>query len=294
MKLEEKYKGVFFIVLSAFCFACMSACVRMAGDIPTLQKSLFRNLVALVIALLMLLREGGGFLPSSPKNWKYLLARAACGTVGLLCNFYAVDHLLLPDATMLNKMAPFFAVVVSFFLLKERLTAVQIGALLGAVIGALLIIKPSFHNLALLPSFIGLLGGLGAGTAYSFVRLLGKRGERNAYIVFVFSAFSCLLVLPYVIFAYTPMTGGQLLWLLGSGFCAAGGQFSVTAAYCYAPARELSIYDYSQVIFSAILGFFVFGDVPDILSMAGYFLICAMAFLTFWYNNYYLHKTASI
>lgn len=294
MKLAEKYKGVFFIVLSALCFACMSVCVRMAGDIPTLQKSLFRNLVALAIAWLMLLRERGGFLPADPKNWKYLLARAACGTIGLLCNFYAVDHLLLPDATMLNKMAPFFAVIVSFFLLKEKLSAVQLGTLLGAVMGALLIIKPSFHNLELIPSLIGLLGGLGAGTAYSFVRLLGKRGERNAYTVFVFSAFSCILVLPYVVFAYTPMSPGQWMWLLGSGLCAAGGQFSVTAAYCCAPARELSIYDYSQVIFSAILGFFVFGDIPDLLSITGYLLICAMAFLTFWYNNYYLRRTAHI
>lgn len=287
-KLQAKYRGILLILLSACCFACMSACVRMAGPLPTMQKSLFRNLVALLAAFVMLLREGGGFRPARPGNGKYLLARAVCGTVGLLCNFYAVDHLLLPDATMLNKMAPFFAVLVSYFLLKERLTWVQCAALAGALAGALLIIKPSFGNLDLGPSLIGLLGGFGAGMAYSFVRLLGKRGEKNAYIVFAFSSFSCLFVLPFVLASFTPMTLAQLGWLLTAGLFGAGGQFSVTAAYCYAPARELSIYDYSQILFSALLGFLLFRDMPDLLSVAGYAVICSMAGLTFWYNNHYL------
>ena len=81
------------------------------------------------------------------------------------------------------------------------------------------------------------------------------------------------------------MTAGQLLALLGAGLFAAGGQFSITAAYCHAPAREISVYDYSQVIFSALLGFFIFGDVPDLLSVLGYVIICGMAVLNFWYNN---------
>lgn len=84
------------------------------------------------------------------------------------------------------------------------------------------------------------------------------------------------------------MTLSQLLWLVGAGACGAGGQFGITAAYCCAPARELSVYDYSQVIFAAILGFFLFGDRPDGFSFLGYVLIIGMGVLTFWYNNYYL------
>jgi drug/metabolite transporter (DMT)-like permease len=288
MKLAPKYKGILFILVSAFCFACMNACVRLAGDVPTFQKSFFRNLVALIIATVMLLREGGGFRPASSNRWRYLLARSVCGTVGILCNFYAVDHLILSDASMLNKMSPFFAIIVSFFLLGERLTLVQLVSVAGAFLGALCIIKPSFANLDLFPSLIGLLGGLGAGIAYSFVRLMGKKGERGSYIVFVFSAFSCLVTLPYFLAVHAPMTLSQLLWLIGAGACGAGGQFGITAAYCCAPARELSVYDYSQVIFAAVIGFFLFGDRPDWLSFLGYVLIIGMAALTFWYNNYYL------
>lgn len=287
-RLNPKYKGILYIILSAFCFACMNACVRMAGDVPSIQKSLFRNIVALAVSAAILIREGKGFRPASPSNWKYLLARAAFGTVGILCNFYAVDRLLLSDASMLNKMSPFFAILASVVLLKERLTPVQAGTVAGAFVGALFIIKPTLSNMDLVPSLVGLVGGFGAGVAYSIVRLLGQKGERGSYIVFVFSAFSCLVTLPYALVVHAPMTLSQVLWLIGAGLCGAGGQFGITAAYCCAPAREISVYDYSQVIFAAVIGFFLFGDRPDGFSFIGYALIIGMGVLTFWYNNHYL------
>ena len=287
-KLNPKYKGVVFVLLAAFCFSCMNVCVRVAGDLPTVQKSFFRNLVSLLAALVLLAREGKGFRPAERKNWPLLLGRAFFGTVGLLANFYTVDHLLLSDASMLNKMSPFFAVIASRFLLKEKLSPVQAASLTGAFAGALLIIKPTLGNMDLGPSLVGLLGGLTAGVAFTLVRMLGKRGERGPYIVFVFSVFSCLSALPFAA-SWAPMTADQLLTLLGAGLFAAGGQFSITAAYCCAPAREISVFDYAQVIFAALLGFFLFGDVPDVYSVLGYLLICGMAVLNFWHSNYRPH-----
>ena len=73
--------------------------------------------------------------------------------------------------------------------------------------------------------------------------------------------------------------------LLGAGLAATGGQFSITAAYSNAPAREISVYDYSQIIFATMLGFFFLGEMPDVYSVIGYIIICAMAVLTFVYNN---------
>ena len=151
----------------------MTAFVRLSGDLPTFQKSLFRNFIALIVSVAILAREGKGFRPASRKNWPFLLARAAFGTAGLLMNFYAVDHLLLADASMLNKMSPFFAVIASYFILKEKISPVQGLSLIGAFIGALFIVKPTFSNMDLGASLIGLMGGLGAGLAYTFVRLLG-------------------------------------------------------------------------------------------------------------------------
>ena len=285
--MHARSKGILCILASAFCFAVMSACVRLAGDLPSIQKSFFRNLVAAFFALCLLLREikGGEKIHITREQLPALLLRSAFGTVGILCNFYAVDHLVLSDASMLNKMSPFFAIICSYFILKEKITPVQGLSVVAAFIGSLFIIKPTLSNMDLFPSLIGLLGGIGAGAAYTMVRVLGKKGTNKTLIVLFFSTFSCLVVLPFLIYDFHPMNGRQLLFLLGAGLAAAGGQFAVTNAYCFAPAREISVYDSSQVIFSALLGFLLFDQIPDLLSVVGYLLICGTAVAVFIYNR---------
>lgn len=289
--MNNRAKGILCILMSAFCFAVMSSFVRLAGDLPSVQKSFFRNVVAAVIALIMLLREHqkGEKLSINRRQLPLLILRSVFGTVGILCSFYAVDHLVLSDASMLNKMSPFFAIICSYFVLKEKITPVQGAGVLAAFIGALCIIKPTFSNMELFPSIIGLIGGMGAGIAYTMVRALGKTGIHKSVIVFFFSAFSCLIVLPVLIAGYVPMSTTQLLYLLGAGVAAAGGQFSVTSAYCFAPAREISVYDYTQVIFSAVLGYILFNQLPDGLSVIGYLLICGTGVAIFLYNRHQDH-----
>jgi len=282
--MNQKTKGVMCILCSAFCFSMMNVFVRLSGDIPSIQKSFFRNLVAALFALFILLRNNESFRWKAG-NLKYLLLRSVTGTIGILGNFYAVDHLVLADATMLNKMSPFFGVIFSAIFLKEKCKPTQALAVIGAFIGSLFIIKPSFANADLLASLIGFMGGVGAGAAYTTVRYLGLRGERGPLIVFFFSTFSCLVVSPVLIFDYHPMATSQLLMLLMAGLCAAGGQFSVTAAYKFAPARELSVYDYSQILFAADTGYFVFNQIPDGYSFIGYAIIIGMAIMMFLYNN---------
>lgn len=284
MESKKRYKGITCIIMSAFCFALMSFFVRMAGNLPPIQKSFFRNFVAAIFAGIILMKNGVPF-HCKKENLGYMLGRSICGTIGILCNFYAVDHLVLADASMLNKMSPFFAVIFSYFLLKEKITVPQGLFVIGAFVGSLFVIKPTFSNMDLLPSLIGLCGGIGAGAAYTMVRKLGERGEKGPFIVFFFSTFSCVVTLPWLLFDYHPMSLAQIGILLFAGLSAAGGQFSITAAYCYAPAREISVYDYSQIIFSAGLGFFFFEQIPDLLSWIGYAVICLMAVAMFLYNN---------
>ncbi|MBQ7046498.1 MAG: DMT family transporter [Oscillospiraceae bacterium] len=284
MKLDKKYIGVIYIVMSAFCFAFMNAFVRLAGDLPTVQKSFFRNFVAMIFAFVILQKSG---IPLKWKegNLRFHLVRSITGTLGILCNFYAIDHLVLADASMLNKMSPFFAIVFSLIFLKERVTVFQTFAVTLAFIGSIFIIKPEFTSMAFLPGLLGFLGGMGAGAAYTAVRHLSNRGEKGPFIVFFFSAFSCTTTLPFLIFCFEPMSLAQFLSLIGAGLAAAGGQFTITAAYSYAPAKEISVYDYSQIIFSALIGFIMFGDIPDGYSFFGYVVIVTAAVLMFLYNN---------
>ena len=208
------------------------------------------------------------------------LLLVSSGAVGM-----GVGKLNLPDANMLNKLSPFFAIVFSIFLLREKPNFVQVLGVLVAFGGSVCIIKPSFDNPQALPALAGALGGLGAGAAYTFVRYLGARGENGSRIVFYFSAFSCLVCLPLLLLDYEPLSARQLIFLLLAGAFACVGQLGITKAYVCAPAKEISVYDYTQVLFAAALGFFVFGDVPDWLSVLGYVLICGAGVGMFLYNR---------
>lgn len=283
-RISQKSKGILYIMAAAFGFAMMSLFVKLAGDLPAFQKAFFRNFVALIFIFIMMLREKVSFIPPK-EHIPDLLGRSFFGTMGLLCNFYALGKLNLSDANMLNKLSPFFAIIFSIFLLKEKPKFAQIIGVTVAFTGSLFIIKPGFDNPQVLPAVAGLLGGMGAGIAYTFVRRLGQKQENSRRIVFFFSAFSCLLCLPFLIIEYEHMRALQLLYLILAGTFACIGQLGITKAYICAPAREISVYDYTQVIFAAVLGFFVFGDIPDWLSILGYILIIGSGVAMFFYNK---------
>lgn len=273
-------KGVFYILTSAFCFALMNLFIRLIGDVPTMQKCFFRNFFAMVIAVGALMKSGTPFRYQKG-NLRYLLGRSISGGLGMVCNFYAVDHLAISDASMLNKLSPFFAIIFSIWVVKEVANRYEWLAVICAFIGALFVVKPSFGFEAI-PAFCGVLGGLGAGLAYTFVRKLGTRNENSMIIVAFFSAFTTLMLLPNLLLNFRPMTAKQWMFSILMGVSACGGQIGITKAYSFAPAKEISVYDFSIVIFSAILGFLFLGQMPDWLSVIGYIIIIGTA-ITKWY-----------
>lgn len=280
--MNDHVKGFLFILLAALGFAFMSFFVKLAGNVPTMQKAFFRNIVAVLIASVSLARYKGS-LHVDKRDYLPLFLRSLFGTIGLIFNFWAISRLALPDANILNKMSPFFAVLMSIFILGERPNSMDILTVIVAFVGAMFVVKPT-AGLASLPAIVGLIGGMCAGTAYTFVRKLGKHNVPGPLIVFVFSAFSSIVCLIPMLMDYQPMTFIQLLCLILAGCSAALGQFSVTAAYTFAPAKEISVFDYSQVIYAAILGFLVFHEWPDRMSLIGYVLIIGTAIVK-WYLN---------
>ena len=272
---DKRLKGIISIMISAAGFAGMSFFVKLSGKVPVIEKAMFRNAVALVVAYIIMRREGVSFYVEK-KNRLPLFLRCFFGTAGLICNFWAIGYLKLGDSSILQKMAPFFSIVMSIFILQEKPNLTSIVSVLVALVGAAFVVKPG-QGLLGLPALVGLLGGFCAGTAFTFVRKLGTHGVRGAQIVFYFSFISSIALLPICLLQFRPLSAEQLLFLTGAGLCAAVGQIFVTKAYSYAPAKEISVFDYSQVIFSAILGFVVLGELPDIYSFIGYALIFSMA-----------------
>ena len=149
----------------------------------------------------------------------------------------------------------------SYFVLKEKANKTEWLCVVTAFIGAVFVVKPSM-NVQFFNAMIGVIGGFGAGVAYTFVRKLGKQGERGPVIVM----------------------------LLFAGAAATGGQLSITKAYTKAPAKEISVFDYSQVIFAALLGFVFLQQIPDYLSVIGYVIIIGSAIFKWNYNLRYEEK----
>ena len=232
--MKDRTKGIICILLAGFSFACMTLFLKAAGDIPTFEKAFFRNLVAMIIALFLMLKERVPFSAGEKGNMKFVLARSIFGGLGMFANFYAVDHMVIADANMLNKLSPFFALIFSIFLLKEMVKPYQILAIIIAFVGSIFIIKPFFfadlfgvgrgseNAVDAIPALLGFLGGLGAGIAYANLRVATKRGTKKTFIVFFFSLFTTILCIPLMLPGWVPLEPKSLILLILTGVAAAG------------------------------------------------------------------------
>lgn len=271
------------IIISAFGFALMATFVRLCDDfgneISSFQKSFFRNIIAFAIAAVVFARAERSEYPLrqtlNAKTTLFLFIRCLAGCIGIFANFYALSKIPIAEAMALNKTAPFFTVLFSWILLKESPKMRQLSAILIAFAGVTMVMKPLFVVNDAFAFNCALIGGLGAGIAYTCVRELGVHKVNPAFIVLFFSAFSSLASIPFIITGFTPMTMTQIFIMLGAGAGAAIGQFGITAAYRFAPPRQVAVYDYTNLIFTAILGFMLFDQIPDWISITGFITIIA-------------------
>ena len=272
----------------------MALFINLAGEMPVFQKAFFRNLVAIVMSYIILARSPEKF-KIKKSTLPYLFMRAGFGTIGVLANFYAISTANMSDAMMLNKLSPFFAMLTSIIVLKEAADGFQWAAILTAIAGAVFVVKPSFifgtlgiSGDSVFPLVIALIGGICAGIAYAFLRKATVKGERGIVVVAFFSTFSCISLIPFIIFTYQPITWLQFFYCCMTGVAACFGQIFITSAYAACPAKEISIYDYSTVIFTALLGLVFLGEIPDFLSIIGYAIIIGASVMNYLYNNNYL------
>lgn len=276
--MNPKVKGIIAILISAIGFSFMSVFFRLAGDLPVFQKSLARNLVAMFIPLFFIIKYRQpifGKMSSQP----LLITRSTLGLIGVLLNIYAIDHMVLSDADTLMKLNPFWTILLSLIFLKENIKKYQIIAMLIAIFGMLFIVKPEFSS-TMFSSLAGLFSGIFAASAYTCVRALSKR-EAPYTIVFYFSLFSVIVLIPFSIATYEPMTKLQIIYLLGAGLSAAVGQIGITLAYSFAPAKDISIFTYASILFTALFGFILFGEIPDFYAFIGYIIIIGASYFMF-------------
>lgn len=281
--MNNKIKGILWLIAASIGFSLMGAFVKLSGDLPVIQKSLFRNIIGMILPLYFVYKYRAPLF-GHKENQGTLILRSFFGLIGVLLNYYAIDRMVLSDADMLNKLSPFFTIIFCAFFLKEYIRRYQMISMFIAFIGALFIIKPNFSS-DMFIAIIGVLGAMFAGLAYTTLRVLGSK-EKFYTTVFYFSFVSTIVLIPLTLLTYEPMTNVQIIYLILSGVFATLGQFGLTIAYSYAPAKDISIFFYTTVLFSAIIGFILFNETPDLLSYLGYIII--------FFASYYMFVKAKV
>jgi len=268
------------MLLSAFGFAVMSACVKYVSlhGIPLFEIVAARALVSLIISYTDVKRKG---LSPFGNNKPLLLLRGVLGTAALMCVYYAVTTLPLAEATVLQYMHPVFTAVLGFIVLKERLqgaTLVSIALCLG---GLYLMVQPNLNTSidSALPPFsvaIALLGALGSSVAYVIVRKLSRSEDSSVIILYfpmVALPVSIVLMWPEFVMPSLPLT--FLLVLVG--VFTQIGQYGLTKAMQTQQAGEASAYAYVQIVFSTLIGIAIFQELPSMWTYLGGGLIVAGA-----------------
>ena len=141
---SHKTKAIIFMIISATLFSVMSALVKLSGDLPSMEKALFRNIVALGISYILLKKNN---IPvwGAKENRRMLILRSVVGSLGLISYFYSIDKLILADSSMLNKLSPFFVVLFAWMFLKTKINHVKASQKNQSTAGTALQIQTMTH-----------------------------------------------------------------------------------------------------------------------------------------------------
>jgi drug/metabolite transporter (DMT)-like permease len=274
--------GVRYMLLSAFAFALMSSCVKLVSTygIPVFEIVAARAVVSLIISYADIKRKR---ISVWGNNKKLLIARGVAGSLALICVYFAVATLPLAEATILQYLHPVFTALLALVFLRERIQLSTIICIVFCIIGLLVMVSPgltleSTTALPWLSITAALLGALGSAIAYVIVKQLSG-SEDSSVIIFYFP----LIALPLSVLLlgndFVMPDTEALLLLLFVGIFTQVGQVGLTKAMQTEVASKATAYSYVQVVFSIILGWLIFSEIPSIWTWVGGSLIIIGAFI---------------
>ena len=267
------------MILSSFFFALMAVFIRYTEHLPTFEQVLFRNLVISMLMILLVVKERRVHEMKVEDGKKEIFFRSLFGFIGMVCNFYAVKYLNIADASAIGKLSPFFVMIFAALILGEKLGSHSIIAIFLSIIGMFMVVKPRFDG-SLVPSLVAVVGAVSAGLAMVMLSSVGKK-VRGEIIILYFGIFSTLACIPFLIGNFIVPQGKELINLLMIGVSAGFGQLFLTMAYKTSKASEVSVYNFSQIIFSILIGYFLFSEKTDLVSMTGMAIIILSAYYNF-------------
>ena len=264
--------GARYMLGSALAFALMGACVKFAGarGIPVLEIIAARALISLVLSYGDVRRKG---IPALGTHRLLLFSRGLVGFIALTGVYYALVHLPIAEASVLQYLHPMFTALIALLWLKERPTTATLACIAISFAGLVIMVRPAFlfggagAEYDSLAVAIAIAGAFGSGLAYTIVRRLSAV-EDPSVIVFYFP----LVTLPatLVLLGDDFVMPGGWTWvaLLLVGLFTHLGQVTLTLAMREDTAARASSFSYSQVLFAAVIGMVFFDEMPSAWTTA--------------------------
>ena len=277
MHADDLRRGALLMLASGLLFSAMGALVKhLSVQLPNEMVVFFRSAMGLLALLPWVLHRGISQLKT--KNLRGHLGRGLAGVTAMYCYFYAIAHLPLAEAVLLNYSTPLFIPFIAALWLGEQVSMRLWAAIGVGFAGIVLILKPGLGMFTPV-SLIGLASGMFGALAMVSIRRLSKT-EPTLRIVFYFSAVCTAVSAVPLLWRW--QTPDPALWtlLILMGVLASLAQLLLTRAYSHAPAAQVGPFTYSTVVFAAAVGWIFWGEIPDLLSFGGTALVCLAGIMT--------------
>ncbi|WGW02291.1 DMT family transporter [Tropicibacter oceani] len=270
--------GIFWMMVTGLCFVAVTALVKaLGGRVPAAESAFLRYLLGLVFLIPMWPSMRAASL--TPRLWKLFGLRGVVHSLGVALWFYAMTRIPLAEVTALNYLNPVYVTLLAVLFLGERLALRRIMAILAALVGALIILRPGFRELD--PGHIAMLG---TAFLFSISYLLAKvfSGEVSAAVVVGMLSITVTIGLAPMAWAVWVWPSlGDLAILFGVACFATAGHYTMTLAFAAAPVTVTQPITFLQLVWSVALGAAFFGEPADPWVIAGGVLILgAVIFIT--------------
>ncbi|MSP66933.1 MAG: DMT family transporter [Alphaproteobacteria bacterium] len=268
----DPFKGVMWMLAACVFFTAMGAMVRhTTEELHAFEVVFFRSFFGFLVMLPWLARVGLGVLRTSKLNF-YLL-RCSMNVFAMCAFFWGVGQIPLATAFSLSFTAPLFVTLLAILVLGEHVRLRRMLALVAGFSGILIILRPGLEAVSL-----GALAILFSSTAWAIQQIIIKvlaRTESPAVIVAYMGLLNSPLALIPALFFWTWPTVEQYVWLVGIGGLGTLGHLAITRAYAYAEATQIQPFDFTRLPLAALVGYFAFGEVPDVWTWVGGVVIAA-------------------
>ncbi|MEM9091848.1 MAG: DMT family transporter [Cyanobacteria bacterium P01_F01_bin.53] len=206
----------------------------------------------------------------------FYLLRATFGLCGFYLFIWAAGLGSLVNANVLLNTTPVFIPLIGVIVLGQKISLNLWGAIALGFIGLLLVVQPNADLLRNPANLIGLGAGLSAAIEFLTVRWLNQTQsppQSPLGLTLYYLLIGSVVMAPIALWQWQPLTGGTIDFVIGAAAAFLSFQLLLVQAYRYAEPHQIGVFQYSSVIFSALLGWFFFNELPNGLSLLGMVLI---------------------